>query len=81
MVDDNPTNIKIVKYYLAESKCKLLEAKSAMEALSVLSKNKDINVIIIDHKMPDIDGFQLATMIKAQPELKTYTIDNAYFYG
>ncbi len=65
IVDDNPTNLKIIRYYLEENGCMVSEATSADEALEILSKSNDFGVAILDYNMPDKDGFELAKLIKS----------------
>ncbi|HYZ42537.1 MAG TPA: response regulator, partial [Stellaceae bacterium] len=47
----------------------LITASSASEALEHLSK-REIAVTVIDVSAPELDGFQLATMIRADPRLR-----------
>ena len=47
----------------------LLTASNATEALELLLKN-DVAVVLIDVYMPDIDGFQLAAMIRNHPRFE-----------
>jgi len=65
IVDDNPTNLKIIRYYLEENGCVVFEATSADEAMEVLSVEKGFSVAILDFNMPDKDGFELAKLIKS----------------
>jgi PAS domain S-box-containing protein len=65
VVDDNPTNIKVAKLYLEEANCKVYSAESSTEAIEVLLKEKDIQTVLIDYKMPVIDGFELASILKS----------------
>jgi signal transduction histidine kinase len=47
----------------------LITARSANEALGYLSK-REIAVIVIGVSAPELDGFQLASMIRADPRLR-----------
>ena len=51
----------------------LIKASSATEALEKLLKC-DIAIILIDVCMPDLDGFQLATMIREHPRFQSLAI-------
>jgi CheY-like chemotaxis protein len=51
----------------------LIKASSATEALEQLLKC-DIAIILIDVCMPDLDGFQLATMIREHPRFQSLAI-------
>lgn len=69
LVDDHPAKLLSYETVLRELDENLLQAGSAREALEQLLKN-DVAVILIDVCMPDLDGFQLAEMIRAHPRFK-----------
>jgi CheY-like chemotaxis protein len=55
---------------LAEIGENLIKASSAREAFEYLLKN-EIALILIDVCMPDLDGFELAAMIREHPRFQT----------
>ncbi|MCX8027160.1 MAG: PAS domain S-box protein [Thermodesulfovibrionales bacterium] len=62
VVDDNPTSRLILKEMLQSFSFNVDTASSGIEALDILSKS-DINeycIIILDYKMPHLDGFETA---------------------
>ena len=66
LVDDQPGKLLSYEVMLAELGENLIKAHSATEALQFLLKN-EIAVILIDVCMPDLDGFELAAMIREHP--------------
>jgi signal transduction histidine kinase/ActR/RegA family two-component response regulator len=58
---------------LAEVGENLLKASSARQAFEVLLKN-EVALILIDVCMPDLDGFELAAMIREHPRFQTTAI-------
>ena len=66
LVDDQPGKLLSYEVMLGELGENLLKAHSATEALQFLLKN-EIAVILIDVCMPDLDGFELAAMIREHP--------------
>ncbi len=64
VVDDNKTNLVILKTQLEHWKLDTVTCSSAKEALEVLSKDKNFNLVISDMEMPDMDGTGLAKAIK-----------------
>jgi PAS domain S-box-containing protein len=66
MVDDQPAKLLSYEVILAELGENLIKATSAKEALNVLLKN-DIAVVLMDVSMPELDGFELADMIREHP--------------
>lgn len=69
LVDDQPAKLLTYRTILEDVGENLLSASNATEALELLLKN-DIAVVLIDVYMPDIDGFQLAAMIRNHPRFE-----------
>jgi signal transduction histidine kinase len=66
LVDDQPAKLLSYEAILAELGENLIKAASGREALEILLK-QDIALILIDVCMPDLDGFELAQMIREHP--------------
>jgi len=64
IVDDEAKLAEGVKEHLALEKMKALAVPSAGEALSVLSREA-VDVVILDIKLPDMDGFELLPRLTA----------------
>src|SRR5436189_4370390 len=73
LVDDQPAKLLGYEAILAELGEKLIKATSAREALEQLLK-QDIAVILVDVCMPELDGFQLAAMIREHPRFQQTAI-------
>src|SRR6202021_1988166 len=73
MVDDQPAKLLSYEVMLGELRENLIKAKSAKEALEVLLKT-DIAVVLMDVSMPELDGFQLAAMIRQHPRFQRTAI-------
>ena len=69
LVDDQPAKLLSYEVILGGLGETLLRAESAREALAQLLKH-DVAVVLIDVQMPDIDGFELATMIREHPRFQ-----------
>jgi CheY-like chemotaxis protein len=70
VVDDNDTNLRIIKTQLKKWKIVVTAVSSGKAALEVLSVQKDFDLVITDMQMPDMDGVTLATQIKtSQPDM------------
>jgi len=69
LVDDQQAKLLTYQAILGEVGENLLTASNATEALELLLKN-DVAVVLIDVYMPDIDGFQLAAMIRNHPRFE-----------
>jgi PAS domain S-box-containing protein len=66
LVDDQPGKLLTYEAILSGLGENLLKATSGREALEHLLKS-EIAVILVDVCMPDLDGFQLAAMIREHP--------------
>jgi len=73
MVDDQPAKLLSYEVILAGLGENLIKATSATEALEHLLK-KDIAIVLTDVSMPDIDGFDLAEMIRQHPRFQKTAI-------
>jgi PAS domain S-box-containing protein len=73
LVDDQPAKLLSYEVVLRDLNENLIKANSAQEALEHLLKN-EIAVVLVDVCMPDLDGFQLAAMIRDHPRFKTTAI-------
>jgi len=70
VVDDNDTNLRIIKTQLKKWKIIVTAVSSGKEALKILSAQKDFDLVITDMQMPDLDGVALAEQIKMiQPDM------------
>jgi signal transduction histidine kinase len=73
LVDDQQAKLLSHEAILAEIGENLLKASSARQAFECLLKN-EIALVLIDVCMPDLDGFELARMIREHPRFKRTAI-------
>jgi signal transduction histidine kinase len=73
LVDDSQAKLLSHEVVLAEMGENVLKAGSAREAFECLLKN-EVALILIDVCMPDLDGFELATMIREHPRFQNTSI-------
>ena len=66
LVDDQPGKLLSYEAILDGLDAKLIKATTAEEALAALLRT-EIAVILMDVYMPDLDGFELASMIRNHP--------------
>ena len=65
LVDDQPAKLLSYEVILGELGENLVKVSSALDALEYLLKN-EVAVVLTDVCMPDLDGYQLAAMIREQ---------------
>jgi PAS domain S-box-containing protein len=66
IVDDTPQNLVTLEAILDDPGIVLVPAKSGREALRCLLR-QDFAAILLDVNMPDMDGFEAATLIRQRP--------------
>jgi PAS domain S-box-containing protein len=73
IVDDNRTNQRVVQEMVSDWGCAAVAADGATQALTLLrdagAEARSFDVVLLDLNMPDIDGYGLAEMILADPDL------------
>src|SRR6201987_2837238 len=73
LVDDQPDKLLAYEGILGELGENLVKVSSAREALQFLLKN-DVAVVLIDVCMPELDGFELAAMLREHPRFRKTAI-------
>jgi signal transduction histidine kinase len=73
LVDDQPGKLLGYEAILSELGENLIKAGSANEALEQLLRN-DVAIVLVDVCMPDLDGFELAAMIREHPRFQKTAI-------
>ena len=73
MVATPPATLVSTEVVLRELDENLIKAESATEALQILLKN-DVAIVLVDVCMPDLDGFELARMIREHPRFQSTAI-------
>jgi PAS domain S-box-containing protein len=75
IVDDNQNNLfalrTLIEKYMDVA---VLEANSGKEALTIALHHPDIDLIILDVQMPEMDGFQTASMLKIRNKTRDIPI-------
>lgn len=74
LVDDRPENLISLEEILDKPGRKFLKANSGNEALKLVLKNESIGLIMLDVQMPDMDGFEVARILKSSPKTKDLAI-------
>src|ERR1700730_1267637 len=73
LVDDQPAKLLSYEVILREIDVSLIKASSGREALEHLLKS-EIAVVLMDVCMPELDGFELAAMIRDHPRFRRTAI-------
>ena len=73
IVDDNPTNLKLVTYLVKSHGHEVATAGDAEAALAAIAAQRP-TVILMDLQLPGIDGLELTRRLKADPTTRSIPI-------
>lgn len=73
LVDDLEENLIALKAILDEEKVKIFTARSGNEALELMLDN-DFALALVDVQMPDMDGFELAEIMRSTDKTRSIPI-------
>ncbi len=74
LVDDRPQNLLALEAILEPLGHELVTATSGEQVLRILLQRDDFAVILLDVQMPDLDGFEVAEVIKERDRTRTIPI-------
>lgn len=78
VAEDDDTNYFFIYSILSRANVELIRAVNGREAIEICKENKDINIVFMDIKMPEVDGIEATIAIKAiRPEI-TIIAQTAY---
>ena len=69
LVDDEATNLDILRQTLAGLSYRLFAARSGEDALKVARRARPL-IVLLDVVMPGIDGYETCRRLKADPETR-----------
>src|SRR5210317_2158047 len=75
IVDDNENNLFTLRTLIRKHlEVEVLEASSGQQAIDIALNSPDIDLIILDIQMPEMDGFQAASMLKIRKKTQDIPI-------
>lgn len=68
LVDDVPESVRIYREaLLAQNGYHVIQANDGREALDILHQPQPIDLVILDLRMPDVDGFAVVQSMRSEP--------------
>lgn len=74
VVDDNPKNIQVIGQMLKETSYSIGFAMGGQQALDILSKDNNFDLVLLDVSMPVLNGFDTCKLIRQNEVLKELPI-------
>jgi signal transduction histidine kinase len=74
VVDDREDNLFSIETLLEKDNYTIIKANSGRQALKILLNEHDFSLILMDVEMPDMNGFETATIIYEREKLKRIPI-------
>ncbi|MCX5723927.1 MAG: response regulator [Nitrospirae bacterium] len=74
IVEDNPVNARLLALILQAQGYQTVLAKNGKEGLTMLADTPDIQLIITDYMMPEMDGMELISKVRALPKFSQLPI-------
>lgn len=71
IVEDEETNLLLLKEYFKRTKANIIWAKSGEDSIEICKNNAQIHLVLMDIRLPGIDGLETAKRIRTfRPEIK-----------
>ena len=69
LAEDKPDDQYVTRMLLEQCGCRVIEAKDGEEAVA-LAVSEHPDIILLDLRMPVVDGYEAARRIRAHPEMR-----------
>jgi serine phosphatase RsbU (regulator of sigma subunit) len=73
IIDDNATDLAVTRRFLERRDYDVIPALSGEEGLRLAAQTMP-DAIVVDYRMPVMDGFEVARRVKADPQLQTIPV-------
>lgn len=64
LVEDDDFNYKYIYHIFLNTPFEIIRAKNGKDALTIFEENKNIDLILMDLKLPDINGIEIIKIIR-----------------
>ncbi|MCD6090026.1 MAG: response regulator [Bacteroidales bacterium] len=78
IAEDVNDNFLFLKTYLRKTKIKVLWAKDGQEAIDMCAKDESIDLVLMDIRMPNVDGYEATSAIKKMSPKMPVIAQTAY---
>jgi|WetSurMetagenome_2_1015567.scaffolds.fasta_scaffold00461_3 PAS domain S-box-containing protein len=78
VAEDMDSNFKLIRYFLSGINANILRAENGKEAVEKFYSNKSIDLILMDIKMPVMDGYTAVKLIRESDSMIPIIAQTAY---
>jgi CheY-like chemotaxis protein len=78
IAEDEETNYLFIEAILEDTKAKIFWAKNGSDAVQIFTQQKDIDLILMDIKMPEMDGLTATRHIREKDTAVPIIAQTAY---
>jgi PAS domain S-box-containing protein len=79
IAEDTESNFKLLTYFLSESNVDILRALNGKEAVEKCLSDRDIDLVLMDIKMPVMDGYTATKLIREAIPAIPIIVQTAYY--
>jgi CheY-like chemotaxis protein len=80
IVEDDETNYFLLELFLTKTKANLMWAKNGLEALEIVKNNSNIDLVLMDLKMPVMNGIEATKLIRQIKPTQLIIAQTAFAY-
>lgn len=82
VVEDEESNMLFIRSLLRSTDYQITSAKNAFEAIEAIQRNQKINLVLMDIKLPGMDGYEASKQIKKiRPSIKIIAVTAYALHG
>jgi CheY-like chemotaxis protein len=74
LAEDDIRTVYALSALLAGKGAEVLVAETGREALDLLSKNPDVNAVLMDIMMPEMDGYEAMRRLRKEPRFEALPV-------
>jgi PAS domain S-box-containing protein len=78
IAEDEEVNFSLLETIISPTFAKILRAKNGIEAINICDTTQEIDLVLMDIKMPDMNGFDATKRIKSKRKNLTIIAQTAY---
>jgi len=78
IADDEELNRIFIRECIEKTGCNMIFAKNGREAIDLFVQNNNIDIVLMDMKMPEIDGYEATKLIKQHNSSVIVIANTAY---